>query len=79
MKMTNAAEFQLIQQIQLLQPDNLDELRLFIEFLLSKQKKVVRKKKVDKPRRQLLSGMKPILVPVDNVIIDRASIYEDRF
>ena len=72
-------EFTLQQQIQLLDEKSLAELRLFVEFLLSKQQKPKLSNKTQKPkRRKVLADMERIPVPVDNIIIDRAEIYADR-
>ncbi len=72
-------EFTLHKQIQLLDEKSLSELRLFVEFLLTKQQKTVRRNGKKTEKRRILADMEPIPIPVDNVIIDRADIYEDRF
>ncbi|MBK8562464.1 MAG: hypothetical protein IPN76_03740 [Saprospiraceae bacterium] len=57
---------------------NRESLKLYAEFLLAlQQKKVKGKKKTAKTG--FLEDMESIDIPVDNVIIDRAAIYDDRF
>ncbi len=84
----------IINSINLLSPENMDELRLFLNSLLKKQEKTT---KMDaktsnniEPDSQLpiedediiplnpLEGMGQIPVPTD-IIINRYSIYEDNF
>ena len=75
-----APEMELTERIRLLNPQQLDELRLFVEFLLSKSTKPA--KNVDEkkryPTKRLLSDLERIPVPVDNVILNRTAIYDDR-
>ncbi len=84
----------IVNKINLLSPENMEELRLFLNSLLKKQEKTT---KMDaktsnsiKPDSLLpiedediiplnpLEGMGQIAVPTD-IIIDRYSIYEDNF
>jgi stress response protein YsnF len=61
-----------------LNAQNRESLKLYAEFLLAlQQKKVKGKKKTAKTG--FLEDMESIDIPVDNVIIDRAAIYDDRF
>jgi hypothetical protein len=70
---------QLTRQIQHLDVQSLEELRLFIEQLLSKQKKAGRKKgQKAAGAKTLLADMELIPIPVNNIIVDRADLYEDR-
>ena len=65
---------QLTHEIQNLDLKSLEELRLFIERLLKKQKKSSN----NPAKRALLADMERISIPVDNIIIDRADLYENR-
>ena len=65
------------QQINFLNPQHLEELRLFVEFLMTKQQKAV--KEHPKPKEtKLLGGLNTLDIPVSHYIIQRADIYEDR-
>jgi hypothetical protein len=75
--MNNTA--QITQQIAFLNTQHLNELSLFIEFLMAKQQNENNPKlnpKVKKPK--LLSGMQTLAIPVSDYIIQRDNIYEDR-
>ena len=75
-----------INKINLLSPENMEELRLFLNVLLKKQEKNVDNNKNTQtleeeeeeklPFRHPLADMEPIPVTPD-IIIDRYSIYED--
>lgn len=68
-------EAQLLEQIKLLSPAQIEELRLFVEFLLTKpQLKATATQSPHVP----LQGLQRIAVPVNEVILNRADIYEDR-
>lgn len=77
--MNLSSDFNLTWQLQLLNQQSLEELRLFVAFLLQKQQSPLVPKN-DKPAapKKLLADLKPIAVPVNHVIIDRAELYEDR-
>ena len=65
------------QQINFLNPQHLEELRLFVEFLMTKQQKAV--KEQQKPKgTKLLGGLNTLDIPVSHYIIQRDDIYEDR-
>lgn len=69
---------QITQQITFLDTRQLDELSLFIEFLISKQKKESKKKaKTESKKPMLLADMQPLAIPVSQYIIQRDSLYED--
>lgn len=78
--MNLSADFNLSGQLQLLNPQSLEELRLFVAFLLQKQQQAAPTPRKRKPAasKKLLADLKPIAVPVNHVIIDRAELYEDR-
>ena len=70
---------QISQQIELLNNRHLDELKLFIEFLMSKKQKEIQQKNKSKSNPpKLLADLKPLAIPVSHYIIQRDSIYEDR-
>ena len=69
---------ELTHEIQNLDLKSLEELRLFIEKLLKKQKQPSEKKDKNIPKKPLLADMERIPIPVNNIIIDRAELYEDR-
>jgi hypothetical protein len=71
----NINVLQITQQIELLNHKHLDELNLFIEFLITKQKKEVKKKPFKKP---LLADIQALPIPVSEFIIHRDEIYESR-
>jgi hypothetical protein len=76
--MNNAA--QITQQIAFLNTQHLNELSLFIEFLMTKQQKETKQKAKPKIKEiKLLADMQPLIMPVSNHIIQRDTIYEDRF
>ncbi len=57
-----------------------ESLLLYAEFLLMLQRKKAASINIGKKKKKaFLSGLAHIPVPVDNVIIDRAEIYADRF
>ena len=68
---------QLTHQVQDLDLQSLEELRLFIETFLKKQKKAAKKSGKNAPKKTLLADMERIPIPV-NIIIDRAELYENR-
>jgi len=68
-------EAQLLERIRLLTPKQLEELRLFVEFLLTKPQ--LAKYAQPEPETPLI-GLQRIAVPVDDVVLNRAEIYEDR-
>lgn len=84
----------IVNKINLLSPENMEELRLFLNSLLKKQEKTTKidakTSKSTEPDAPLpmedediiplnpLEGMGQIPVPTD-IIIDRYSIYEDNF
>ncbi len=65
--------------IEQLDDESIKELQLFVEFLLSKKGATNSAKKMKNPKRGFLEGMRRIPIPVDNIIIDRAEIYDERF
>ncbi|MBK6996687.1 MAG: hypothetical protein KA138_13055 [Saprospiraceae bacterium] len=69
---------QLTHQVQNLDVKSLEELRLFIERLLKKQKKNGKKSTNNPAKKTLLADMERIPIPVNNIIIDRADLYENR-
>ena len=69
------SESQLMDRIRLLNDQQIDELRLFVEFLLSKP---LLQPKTGAKSLPPLQGLQRVPVPVNNIIIDRADIYEDR-
>lgn len=70
---------QLTRQIQNLDAQALEELRLFIEQLLKKQKKNALKNGQKVVGKQpLLADIERIPIPVNNIIVDRAELYDDR-
>lgn len=68
-------EARLIEKIQLLNAQQIAELQLFVEFLLTKPEL---RAKLEEKANMPLQGLQRIPVPVNEIIIDRASIYEDR-
>lgn len=73
----NTNVIQLTEKIAYLNHKHLEELQLFVEFLLNKQQKQSTVLPVMQKRR-LLSGIQPIHIPVSEHIIQRDSLYEDR-
>lgn len=69
---------ELTHEIQNLDLKSLEELRLFIEKLLKKQKQSSEKKDKNIPKKPLLADIERIPIPVNNIIIDRAELYENR-
>ena len=74
-------DLNLAKQIQRLNKQHLQELQLFVTFLLSKQQGAP----VSQDSRNkvvhsniLLADLESIPLPVDNFIIDRAELYGDR-
>ena len=65
---------QLTRQIQNLDIQSLEELRLLVEQLLNKQKKNVPKNGKKAAGRSLLADMERIAIPVDNIVVDRADL-----
>jgi hypothetical protein len=70
---------QLNQELAFLSPQHLEEVRLFVAFLLSKQQKSKKSNIKRKQKTAILVGLQPINMPVDNHIIQRNEIYEERF
>ena len=67
----------LTQQIKFLNPQHLEELNLFVEFLMNKQQKIA--KEQPKPKGgKLLGDINSLDIPVSHYIIQRDDIYEDR-
>jgi 4-alpha-glucanotransferase len=76
--MNNTA--QITQQIAFLNTQHLNELSLFIEFLMTKQLKETQQKAKPKIKEiKLLADIQPLIMPVSHHIIQRDTIYEDRF
>ena len=68
------------QQIEFLNARHLDELQLFIAFLMTKQRKETQQEEQPVSKRpQLLADIQPLSIPVSDYIIQRDNIYEDRF
>jgi hypothetical protein len=74
----NTNVVQITQQIEFLNRRHLEELHLFVEFLLSKQQKEVKSIPKRKKSVMLLADIQPIAMPVSDYIIQRDDIYEDR-
>jgi hypothetical protein len=68
----------LTEQIAFLNPKNLEELQLFVEFLLQKQQKTAKTPPKRSKKIVLLADMYPIVIPVSDYIIQREDIYENR-
>jgi len=70
---------QITHQIQQLDVQTLEELRLYIEQLLvarwANKPQSRKKKPANKP---LLTDMERIAIPVNNVRLDRGDLYDDR-
>jgi hypothetical protein len=67
------------QQIGHLNTRYLDELSLFIEFLMTKQHKETQQKVKPKTKQvKLLADLQPLSMPVSDYIIQRDTLYEDR-
>jgi hypothetical protein len=67
------------QQIGHLNTRYLDELSLFIEFLMIKQQKETQQKVKTKTKKiKLLADLQPLPMPVSDYIIQRDTLYEDR-
>lgn len=69
-------ENEIVERIESLNQDQLVELQRFLETLLIKSETRIEKSDTSP---KILEGLTRIAIPVDNVIIDRTSIYEDRF
>lgn len=69
---------QLTHEIQNLDLKSLEELRLFIDTLLKKQKQPRKKSEKNAQKKTLLADMERIPIPVNNIIIDRSEFYENR-
>ncbi len=74
----NTNVVQLTQQIEFLNHRHLEELHLFVEFLLNKQQKEAKNEPKRKKRMMLLADIQPLAMPVSDYIIQRDDIYEDR-
>lgn len=69
----------LTQQIKKLDYQSLEELRALVERLLKQHQKDHKSPKTEKPvPNKLLAGLMRIPVPVDDVVFNRAELYEDR-
>lgn len=66
---------QLTDKIQNLDLKSLEELQLFIEKLLKKQKLQDNRSNKNARQKTLLADMERIPIPVNNIIIDRADLY----
>jgi hypothetical protein len=71
-------KLQLTHEIQNLDLQSLEELRIFIDTLLKKQKQPRKKSDRKAQKNTLLADMERIPIPVNNIIIDRADLYESR-
>lgn len=69
---------QLSQQMEFLNAQHLEDIRLFVEFLINRQQQASNKQVKSKKRSKILADMQPIDMPVSNSIIQRDDIYEDR-
>jgi hypothetical protein len=75
----NVDTAQITQKIEFLNTRYLDELSLFIEFLMVKQQKEKQQKIKPKSKKtNILADMQPLVMPVSDFIIQRDTIYEDR-
>jgi hypothetical protein len=75
----NVNTAQITQQIEFLNTRYLDELSLFIEFLMVKQQKEKQEKIKPKSKKiNILADMQTLAMPVSDFIIQRDTIYEDR-
>ena len=68
---------QITQQIGFLNAQHLEELNLFVQFLMSKQQRVT-KTRTKLKKAKLLNNMQPLNIPVSHYIIQRDMIYDDR-
>jgi hypothetical protein len=66
---------QLNQELAFLSPQHLEEVRLFVAFLLSKQQTSNKPSKKRKQKADLLTGLQPINIPVNNNIIERNGLF----
>ncbi len=66
---------QLSQQMEFLNAGHLEDIRLFVEFLINKQQTISNKQVKTKKRSKILADMQPIDMPVSNFIIQRDDIY----
>jgi hypothetical protein len=70
---------QLTRQIQQLDAQTLEELRLYIEQLLvARWENKTQSKKKRPAGKRLLTDMERIPIPVNNVCLDRGELYDDR-
>jgi hypothetical protein len=75
----NVNTAQITQKIEFLHTRYLDELNLFIEFLMVKQQKDKQEKIKPKSKKiNILADMQTLAMPVSDFIIQRDTIYEDR-
>jgi hypothetical protein len=74
----NAKIAQLSQQMEFLNAHHLEDIRLFVEFLINKQQKEPKKQPKSKKRTPILADMQPIAMPVNDFILQRDDIYDDR-
>jgi hypothetical protein len=64
------------QQINTLNAKHLEELQLFIEFLLVKQETNIEPKR--NKQKRFFADINPIDIPVSKYVIQRDEIYENR-
>lgn len=74
--MRQSIEFNLAQQVALLDSRNLEDLRLFVEFLLSRQQNLKKRKKTR--ARRVLADLETIPMSINNVLIHREALYDNR-
>ena len=76
--MENNANVVQLQHVELLSQKDIENIQLFIDFLVRKQKITFQKVEKTKPKK-LLFDMERIAIPVNNIIINREDIYNKRF
>jgi hypothetical protein len=67
----------LFNRIQLLTPKYVEEVMLFVDFLISKQQNK-HSHENHKRTKVLLSDIEPLSIPVNQVIISRSKMYDER-
>ena len=73
--MSQPAESDLNQKIVQLDSQNQVELHLFVDFLLLRQKQ---KKRGNTKKKAILADLEVMEMPVDNLILNRETLYGDR-
>lgn len=73
--MSKTIDAALAKQLAKLNAQNIEELQLFVEFLLNRQEQ---KKKKTTHKKEVLSDLETIVISVDEVILDRETLYENR-